>query len=214
MEIAVIGATGRTGGELVDQALEAGHGVVAYVRRPEAMEPKPGLTVVGGQLNDTEALAEAITGCDAVAITLGPKVSEASKPLMQIAIPAVIEAAQKAKVNRILVLSALGVGSTFDNTRYPYRFGVRTFLRGNFRDHLAGESQLSGSGLRWTTLHPGPLSNGPRTSNPTIVDAASGYKMPRAPRTNRADVAAAMLSMVNDPSTFGKQMLLTSVQQK
>lgn len=213
MRIALLGATGRTGTEFMQQALARGHEIVAYVRRPEALEPRSGLTVVGGQLDDTDALTSALTGCDAVVTTLGPKVSESHAPIMQTAIPTVITAAKQTGVNRVVVLSALGAGATYENTRYPYRFGCRTFLAGNFRDHVAGESQLNDSGLLWTTVHPGPLFNGPRTDNPLIVDASSGRKMPGAPRTNRADVAAAMLDMLDDSRTFGKQMLMTSAVQ-
>ncbi|MEE4025487.1 NAD(P)-binding oxidoreductase [Gordonia sp. PKS22-38] len=213
MKIAVLGATGRTGGEFVNQALAAGHDVVAYVRRPEAMDAAANLTVVGGQLADTDALVDAVRGCDAVVLTLGPKISESSKPLMQIAVPAAIEAAKRAGVQRIVVLSALGVGDTFDNTRYPYRLGCRTFLAGNFRDHMAGESQLNDSGLNWTTVHPGPLGNGDRTPHPLVVDAATKRKMPRAPRTQRADVAHVLLAVIDDTSTYGKQMMMTSAEQ-
>lgn len=213
MRIAVLGATGRTGSEFVQQAIAAGHEVVAYVRRPDALEPRPGLTAVGGQLDDTDALAGALAGCDAVVLTLGPKITDSHKPLMQIAVPAAITAAHRAGVKRIVVLSALGAGDTFANTRYPYRFGCRTFLAANFRDHVAGESQLTGSGLDWTTIHPGPLFDGARTPHPTIVDAATGHKMPGAPRTNRADVAAAMLDMLEDATTYGQQVLITSAVQ-
>lgn len=212
MRIAVIGATGRTGTELVTQALAAGHEVVAYVRRPEAVDPTSGLTVVRGQLDDEAAITGALAGCDAVTVALGNPMRHASAPLMQIAIPTVIAAAKHAGVNRVIVLSALGVGSTYANTRYPYRLGCRTFLAGNFKDHHEGERQLEGSGLDWTTVHPGPLADGPRTPNPTVVDAATGHRMPRAPRTNRADVAATMLGMLTDPATIGKQLLVTSVQ--
>ncbi|MGC0405182.1 uncharacterized protein YbjT (DUF2867 family) [Streptomyces sp. SAI-126] len=213
MRIAVVGATGRTGKELVSQALADGHEVVAYVRRPEAVAPTPGLTVVGGQLDDEATLTDALGGCDAVAVALGNPVTKASAPLMQIAMPTVIAAAKGAGVRRVVVLSALGVGATLANARYPYRFGCRTFLAGNFRDHHAGESLLESSGLDWTTIHPGPLFDGARTPHPTIIDAALGRQMPRAPRTMRADVAAAMLGMLTDPTTVGKQMLITSVQR-
>lgn len=211
MRIAVLGATGRTGKELVTQALGAGHEVVAYVRRPEAVPPAAGLTVIGGQLDDEETLASALEGCDAVMVALGNPIRQASAPLMQIAIPTVIAAAKRAGVGRVVVLSALGVGATYANTRYPYRLGCRTFLAGNFRDHHQGERQLEDSGLDWTTIHPGPLADGQRTPNPTVIDAATGKAMPRAPRTMRADVAATMLHALTDPTTIAKQLLLTSV---
>lgn len=37
--------------------------------------------------------------------------------------------------------------------------------------------------------------------------------MPGAARTNRAAVAATMLDSIDDPGTFGKQMLLASAVQ-
>jgi hypothetical protein len=57
------------------------------------------------------------------------------------------------------------------------------------------------------------LFDGSRTARPTIIDAASGQLMSRSPRTMRADVAAAMPAMITDPSTVGKQMIVTSAQQ-
>lgn len=42
MKFVVIGATGNVGSRTVDAAVEAGHEVVAYVRRPEAVTPKGG----------------------------------------------------------------------------------------------------------------------------------------------------------------------------
>lgn len=213
MKIALLGATGRTGTAVLDQALAAGHEIVAYVRRPEALEDRPGVRVVGGGLEDRAVLTEAVAGCDAIVVTLGPTLREHSAPIMARAIPSVITAARAQGVQRVIVLSALGVGETFANTRYPYRLGCRTFLAANFRDHVTGESQLLGSGLDWTTLHPGPLSDAERTPYPLVVDAATGRSMPRAPRTTRADVAAAMLSMLEDPATFGRRMLITSAEQ-
>lgn len=47
MKILVIGATGRTGKEIVDQALAKGYEVIAYVRRPEAVPKRKNLHVVG-----------------------------------------------------------------------------------------------------------------------------------------------------------------------
>lgn len=214
MKIMIIGATGRTGTEVMNQALEAGNDVVAYVRRPEALEPRKKLTIVGGQLTNQELMRKTASGCDAIVVTLGPKISERNAKLMAVAIPEIIGAAKKAKVERLVVLSALGVGETLNNTRYPYRMGAKTFLKGNFTDHSNGESQLNHSGLKWTTVHPGPLFDGEKTENPVIQDASTGYKMPGAPRTYRADVAYVILKVLKDPSTYHKQILVTSTHEK
>ena len=41
MRLVILGATGKTGRLLVDQAIGRGHEVVAYVRRPDA-QARPG----------------------------------------------------------------------------------------------------------------------------------------------------------------------------
>ena len=56
MKIAVLGATGRTGGLVVEQALKRGHRVVAYVRRAGALQASEGLRMEVGELIDTERL--------------------------------------------------------------------------------------------------------------------------------------------------------------
>lgn len=213
MKLMIIGATGRTGEELMRQAISAGHEVVAYVRRPEAIAPRENLIIVGGELDNQELLKQTAEGCDAITVTLGPKISDRNRKLMEIAVPAVIKAAKSANVDRVVVLSALGVGETYNNTRYPYRLGTKTFLKGNFSDHDAGESKLKNSGLNWTTIHPGPLFNGEKTEDPIVEDAKSGYKMPGAPRTYRSDVAAVILKILEDSSTYNKQIIMTSAQQ-
>ncbi|MFC5541936.1 NAD(P)-dependent oxidoreductase [Ureibacillus suwonensis] len=214
MKVLVIGATGRTGQELVKQSLEKGYEVRAYVRRPEAVPPQKNLEVFAGNLDDIESLTTALKDVDAVLMALGNSMSNRNDKLFEWVIPNLITAMKAANVKRIVSLSALGVGNTFHNTRYPYRLGARTFLKGNFEDHLAGEIKFKDSGLDWTTVHPGPLFNGEKMANPLVRDAATGYKMPRVPRTNRADVAQVMLKALLDPSTYGKELVMASTPDK
>lgn len=210
MRIAVLGATGRTGAEVLRRALERGHEVVGYARRPHAVPAGPGVTVQGGQLSDQFALTAALTGCDAVVVTVGPSLMTLRPRLMRTAMPTVIAAMHAASVRRIVVLSALGVGVTRANTRFPYSWAAPTLMAGVFADHDRGESLLERSGLDWTTVHPGPLTNGHQTDHPMIIDAAVGRRLPGIPRTSRADVAEAMLDMIDDENSFGRRMLITS----
>ena len=57
MRIVVFGATGRTGRPLVEQALERGHDVAAFVRTPGRLEAHPRLTEVQGDALDAEAVS-------------------------------------------------------------------------------------------------------------------------------------------------------------
>ena len=79
MKLFVIGATGRTGQETVQQALDRGHQVTAFVRSPESIALKnERLSVSKGNATDENQLFEAMQNHDAVISTLGPR--EVFKP--------------------------------------------------------------------------------------------------------------------------------------
>lgn len=207
MKIAVLGATGKTGSQVVDQALAAGDEVVAFVRRPEAVTARAGLTVVGGQLTDQAALTGAIRGCDAVVVALGPS-SLKGVTIMQTALPAVTAAMKATGVERLVVLSAFGVGKTAAKANPVAKLGFKTLLKSVYADHHAAESQLTGSGLKWTTVHPGLLTDGPLGGSPRVADIATMGKVSGAPRVSRADVAAVLLQVVGDDQTVWKQIFV------
>jgi putative NADH-flavin reductase len=75
MKITIFGATGLTGKELVNQALERDLDVVCLVRR-ELDVRHPRLKVINGSITNLEQVRTAIEGSDAVISVLGsaPKV--------------------------------------------------------------------------------------------------------------------------------------------
>jgi putative NADH-flavin reductase len=79
MKLFVIGATGRTGREIVRQALAKVHDVTAFVRSPDGIASKDErLTVLKGNVMDEDELFRAMQNHDAVVLTLGPR--EVFKP--------------------------------------------------------------------------------------------------------------------------------------
>ena len=74
MNLTVLGATGPTGTQLVEQALAAGHHVTALARSPEKLTiTNPNLHVVQGDATDRAAVSQAMKRADAVISTLGAK---------------------------------------------------------------------------------------------------------------------------------------------
>src|SRR5262249_2135120 len=72
MRLFILGATGRTGVELVDQGLARGHAVTAFVRSPRKIaRPHERLTVIEGHPGDAGPLRAALPGHDAVLSALG-----------------------------------------------------------------------------------------------------------------------------------------------
>src|SRR5258708_37466967 len=73
MRLAIFGATGRIGGHLLNWAVDAGHDVHVLARSPQALRPRHGLTVTGGDVLDPAAVAAVISRADAGASAVGPK---------------------------------------------------------------------------------------------------------------------------------------------
>ena len=72
MKLAIFGATGGTGRELVTQALAQGHEVTAFARTPTKLAlHHERLRVVEGNVLDYAAVEQAVIGQDAVLCALG-----------------------------------------------------------------------------------------------------------------------------------------------
>jgi putative NADH-flavin reductase len=72
MKVAIFGATGGTGQQLVEQALAQGHEVTAFVRNPAKVTAKhEKLKVVKGNVTDCHSVGTAVAGQDAVFSALG-----------------------------------------------------------------------------------------------------------------------------------------------
>jgi putative NADH-flavin reductase len=77
--LAIFGATGTVGSELLSQALEAGHEVRALVRNPDKLGRRSArLTVVPGDVKDAAAVTETLAGCEAVLSALGANGKDAA----------------------------------------------------------------------------------------------------------------------------------------
>jgi putative NADH-flavin reductase len=204
MKITVFGASGRIGGEIVRQAAAAGHDVTAVVRHGRDVEDRPRdvrLVVVEG-IDDPEQLVGWVAGRDAVLSGLGPRrLSDAgiAAPMTR----TVLESMDRAGVHRILTVSAAPVGSPHPDdsvvsrrVMYPL---VGRILRPVYDDLREMENDLSLSGCDWTAVRPPRLVDRAVTGrHRTAIEA----NVPRGGRISRADVAHAMLEMVNDRRTF------------
>src|SRR6266478_636996 len=115
MKLFVIGATGRTGREIVEQALARGHRVTAFVRSPESINLQDErLTVIEGSALEEDQLANTMQNHDAVISTLGPRKVFKPGSLLHDSALATTRAMQRAGIKRLVVLSASGTFS-----RYP-----------------------------------------------------------------------------------------------
>jgi putative NADH-flavin reductase len=207
--ILLLGSTGGTGRELLAQALEKGLEVTALVRDPTKLPAVSGsVTVITGDiLQDPSMLEEATRGQDAVVSALG--VGQSFKPggLITQAAPAVVSAMRHNGVRRLVFTSAFGVGPTWSDTPVLPRLVIRTLLRQIYADKAAGEAEILASPLDWTIVYPASLTHGPRTDR---VRVGEHLPLRGFPRVSRADVAAVVLRLLDDPSAIHKSLLVAN----
>jgi putative NADH-flavin reductase len=154
MQLFVLGATGRTGTQILDLALARGHEVTAFVRSPDKLARRERLTVVAGDPRDTAALATALPGHHAVLSALGPPAREALRrgsALLTECAAATVAAMTTAGVARLAIVSA---GVLFPEPRGITFAFFRWLLRHHARDLATMEAIVDGSGLAWTIVRP------------------------------------------------------------
>ncbi|MCT4355859.1 NAD(P)H-binding protein [Streptomyces sp. Je 1-79] len=204
MKLTVFGATGGIGREIVRQALAAGHDVTAVVRDPARFAVTgERLEVYRADLTDPAALRGAVAGKDAVLSGLGAR-SRADAGVTAKLTRSVVAAMDAESVRRLLVVSASPLGPVPDGEPLlgkAITAIVGSVLKDVYADLRVMEAELAASATDWTSVRPPKLTNAPVTGRyRTVVDGN-----PRGGRSlARADVAHAMLAMIDDPATVGR----------
>jgi putative NADH-flavin reductase len=212
MKIVILGAAGRTGRLVVEQALTRGDEVVAYVRNPQGIAANPGLEIVVGQLSDLRALRAAINGADAVLVCLGTHGKRMKKnvDMMQKNVPSIIKAMKETGVLRLVLVSAYGVGETARTAGLIARVVYKTVVGAIYKDKERSEALLPGSGLKWTSVYPVILTDGPLANAVEVRPMTQVHKVAGLPKVSRADVARVMLDAARDDETIGQKLLVSS----
>ncbi|MFN8224144.1 MAG: SDR family oxidoreductase [Gaiellales bacterium] len=203
MRILVVGASGRTGRALVEQALERGHEVTALVRDASRLElTHPRLSVRVGSLADRVALEDAVRGQEAVVSALGVGRPLRPDPAVVDGVRALVEAMRRVGVGRLVYLSFVGVRESRSQAGPLIRHVLSRLVRHEVADHEEKEAIIRGSDRLWTIVRPPKLTSGRRRGGVWAGEAIrSGWLLPRV---SRADVASFMLDQLTD-TTFQRK---------
>ena len=106
MQIALYGATGKSGSRILTELLSRGHQVTAIARDPAKLSAQPGLTVVKGDVSSAEEIASKIKGADALVSAYGPPADDTDQLLP--ATEHFIAAVKQAGVGRFLLVGGAG----------------------------------------------------------------------------------------------------------
>jgi putative NADH-flavin reductase len=208
MKLLVLGGTGGTGRQVVDQALTAGHEVTVLARdRARVGVQDARLRVVDGEVKNIAVLTGAMRGQDAVISAIGRGKSFKSENLIAESVPAILAAMQSHDIKRLLFTSAIGVGDTFRDASLPMKIFARTLLRGIYADKIIGDDLIRKSGLDWTIVQPVGLTDGPLTKRYRV-----GEHLPLSglATVSRADAAHFIVDRVGDKSTFNKTLIVAN----
>lgn len=185
MKITLLAASGRTGRELTQQALERGHQVTAVVRDPAKLPAASGLTIVRADVYDPTSIAAAVRGAGVVLSTLG--VADGEQPgTLEAGATAVVAAAP----GRIIWMGAFGTGPSAQAAGGFTRLLLRLAMGKELPDKIAADRAVLDAG--GTVFHCGLLSDGPLSATRRTVplaDAPTGFPK----KVSRATVAAALL---------------------
>jgi uncharacterized protein YbjT (DUF2867 family) len=202
--IAVTGASGKTGWRVVEEALRRGHQVTAILR-PGSDEPEglAGADIVRLQLQDRQALTQALTGCEALVIATGARPSpDLFAPLKVDALAMLpqIEACRGAGVKRVVLVSSLCSGRLLHVLNL---FGLILLWK------RLGERWLAESGLEWTVVRPGGLRESEENLEAQHI-VYSGADQQETGGIARRLVARVCLDAIATPAAIGRIIEITS----
>jgi putative NADH-flavin reductase len=131
MKILLLGATGRTGKQIIQEAIKRGHKISAIARDPEKLKGFD-INITQGTPYDYETVEKAISSCDAVINTLNIS-RKSDYPWASLAAPEdlisksasnALKAMEKIGIKRFIALSTIGAGCSWKTSPWILKFIV------------------------------------------------------------------------------------------
>lgn len=118
----------------------------------------------------------------------------------------IIDGMKRTGVKRLIVVSAMGVGASWDSLSPVNKLFLATLLRSALADHGAQEAAVMSSGLDWTIVRPSGLVDTPGTG---VYGVGEGVRATTS-RIPRADVASMILDEVAAGKLVGQAVTITN----
>ena len=205
MNILIIGATGKTGRQLIKQGLESGHEITALVRNPNKLRVQhPNLQFIQGDVLNPVSLEEAMTNQDAVLCALGHKRFFIKTNILSKGTANLIQTMTKHGVRRFICITALGINdSRYRLGLYYTLFTIPFILYFYFKDKSLQEKLIEKSDLEWTIIRPAQFIPGKKRGKYKHGLKVGHYLLTKL--ITRADVAHFMLKELTDPAYVYKK---------
>lgn len=196
MKLIVFGATGLTGLQVIKQALKKGDRVTAFVREPKGILLEyTNLEIKKGDVLEYYSVEEAVKGHDTVICCLGVKNPKDKSELRAKGTKNIIKAMESNNVKRLICLSALGTGDSYELLPPHYKYLIIPLvMKPLYKDHSKQELYIKSSQLDWTIVRPAIMTNGEHTGN---YQHGFSYKKGITMKISRADVADFILKQLH-----------------
>jgi uncharacterized protein YbjT (DUF2867 family) len=198
MKVAIAGGHGKIALRLARLLSDRGDEVLSLVRNEDHFAD---VTAAGGSpvlcdLEDAETadVADAIGGGDAVVFAAGAGPGSGAERKRTVDYEAAVKLID-AGVRRYVMVSAISAGrpQEWSEPMRPY-----------YEAKANADERLAASGLDYTIVRPGGLTDGPGTGRVTVGTELERGSIPRD------DVAAVLLAVLETPSSIGKTFELVS----
>ena len=211
MKVLIFGGSGKTGSLVVDRALAKGHEVTVLVHDAAKFAEHRSLTdrrvavMTGDATNPTDVRA-AMKGQEAVIDTIGGTTPFKETHLEAEAARVILECMKEAGAKRLVVVSAMGVGQSAEQSPFWYRYlMVPTFLRGSTKDKTAMEAEVASQGIDFIVARPAILSDAaPAGTLHVISEMETGHK------TIRGDLAEWLVDQLENDLYLGQAVTVVN----
>lgn len=203
--VIIFGATRGVGYETAKQLVARGDKVTAFVRPTSDLsliEPL-GVSLVRGDAVVAEDVNKAFANANYTEVVTTMGCYKCEIPPDYLGNKHVFDAAKAAGVTRVIMVSTLGTGDTYDAMPWI----AKRFLKDVVILKNKAEDHLKALDLDYTILRPGGLGDGPATGTGIMSkDAQVGI-------INRADVATLVLKSIDDDSTIKQGYVLWDTEK-
>lgn len=208
MKITIIGASAGIGLATLQQALDKGHEVTALSTNTASIPDHVLLTKMNGSATSIADMKRAMSGADAVLITIGTK-NKKPNTLFSDAAKALVQAGKGLNFKApVLIITGFGAGKSSGYLSFFMRMVIHLFLKNQYADKTLMEELIAQSSLKWEIVRPGMLSNGPLTKNYRVLPTLNrGMKVGKI---SRIDVADFLLREAENPTLLQKYPALSS----
>jgi nucleoside-diphosphate-sugar epimerase len=199
MDVVIAGGHGKIALHLERILADAGHRVRALIRNRDHDSDvrEAGAEPVMCDLEQEDDLAHCVSGADAVVFAAGAGPGSGPERKRTVDLGGalkLVDAARRTGVKRYVIVSSIGAD---DPSGAPEQ--MRPYLEAK----AEADKGVAESGLDWTIVRPGSLTDDPGTGRVTVTDDMSARG-----QVPREDVARVLAAVLGNPSTIGKTFVV------